>query len=354
MNDILDTIIIGGGQSALACAYFFRRTNLNYLILDDNPEPGGAWLQAWDSLSLFSPAEFSSLPGYLMPKSEHTYPTRQEVISYLKTYEERYKFPVERPVHVKDVCFNGVLFEIKTNRENYLARTVISATGILQNPYIPTYAGQETFQGLQLHSSQYKSSEQFADKKVLIIGGGNSGAQILAEVSKVAQTKWVTLREPTYLPDDVDGRVLFDLASAKYYALQKGESLPPEQYNLGSIIMMPSVIEARERGALEAHRPFDQFYEQGVVWPDGTKEIVDAVIWCTGFGYSLDHLQCLDLVRPTGKIVTDGTKATEQPGLWLVGYGGWTGFASATLIGVGRSARETVKQVQEYLQHKTG
>ncbi|MCC9134826.1 ArsO family NAD(P)H-dependent flavin-containing monooxygenase [Pontibacter silvestris] len=352
MSDILDTIIVGGGQSALACAYFFRRTNLTYLILDDNPEPGGAWLKAWDSLTLFSPPEFSNLPGYLMPKSQHKYPTREEVISYLKTYEERYKISVERPVHVMDVCFKNNLFEVKTNNQSYFARTVISATGILQKPYIPSYTGQEMFKGLQLHSSQYKNPQQLKGKKVIVIGGGNSGAQVLAEVSKIAHAKWITLREPSYLPDDVDGRVLFDLASAKYYALQKGEPLSPEQYNLGSIVMMPSVLEARERGVLHTLRPFDRFYEQGVIWPDGSKEEIDAVIWCTGFGYALDHLQCLNLVKATGKIVTNGTRATEQPGLWLVGYGGWTGFASATLIGVGRSARETVKEIQEYLQER--
>ncbi|ARS34281.1 ArsO family NAD(P)H-dependent flavin-containing monooxygenase [Pontibacter actiniarum] len=350
MQETFDTIIIGGGQSALACAYYLRRTGLSYLLLDNQPEAGGSWLKAWDSLNLFSPAEFSSLPGWLMPKTSHVYPTRAETISYLQNYEDRYKFPVQRPVQVQDVCFKEGIFELKTDKGTYYARTVISATGIVQQPYIPSYPGQDTYKGALLHSSEYRNPEQLQGKRVLVIGGGNSGAQLLAEVSKVADATWVTLREPSFLPDEVDGSVLFDIASAKYYALQKGEALDPDKYNLGSIVMVPSVIEARERGALQAVRPFDAFYEQGVIWPDGHKEAVDAVIWCTGFGYALDHLQCLGLVKASGRVVTEGTKAVERPGLWLVGYGGWTGFASATLIGVGRSAKETVKQVQAYLQ----
>lgn len=95
---MLDLIIIGGGQSALACGYYLRRTNLNYIILDEQEKCGGSWLHTWDSLTLFSPAKYSSLPGWFMPKSEHAFPTKQEVIDYLCKYEQRYKFPIKRKV----------------------------------------------------------------------------------------------------------------------------------------------------------------------------------------------------------------------------------------------------------------
>jgi len=93
-------IIIGGGQSALACAYYLRRTDLDYVLLDRQPSCGGAWQHAWDALTLFSPAEHSSLPGWWMPKSKGDYPTKAEAIDYLCRYEERYQFPIERPVEV--------------------------------------------------------------------------------------------------------------------------------------------------------------------------------------------------------------------------------------------------------------
>lgn len=333
----------------MACAYFLRRAKLDYLLLDDQPGPGASWRNYWDSLTLFSPAAFSSLPGWLMPESEREYPSRDEVVSYLTQYEARYAIPVERPVRVQEVCFKDGVFEISSDKHTYYARTVISATGTFRKPFIPAYPGAHKFKGRQLHSSDYRSPDEFIGKRVLIVGGGNSGAQILAELSKVADTTWVTLEEVTFLPDDVDGRVLFDQATAHYYAIQQGKRHGPDPFNLNSIVMVPAVKEARDRGVLRTVRPFASFSEKGVIWPDGQEEAVDTVIWCTGFGYALDHLSCLSLQDATGKIALTVTRAKQQPGLWLVGYGNWTGFASATLIGVGRSARQTVAEIQKYL-----
>ncbi|MBX0332393.1 NAD(P)/FAD-dependent oxidoreductase [Pontibacter sp. HSC-14F20] len=350
MQDIYDTVVIGGGQSALACGYYLRRAKLHYIMLDDQEAPGASWRKYWDSLTLFSPAAFSSLPGWLMPESRGAFPSREEVIDYLTRYEQRYDFPVERPVQVQEVCFREGLYEVKSVDKTYLTRTVISATGTFRKPFIPAYPGAETFRNLQLHSSAYKNPEPFRNKRVLIVGGGNSGAQILAEVSKVANTSWVTLDEVTFLPDDVDGRVLFDQASARYYAMQHGKAVNPSQFHVGNIVMVAPVKEARSRNVLHTVRPFQRFYEDGVVWSDGEQEPVDAVIWCTGFGYALDHLDRLNILDQKGKIEVEGTRAKQQEGLWLVGYGNWTGFASATLIGVGRSARQTVAEIQKYLE----
>ncbi|WP_311181691.1 hypothetical protein [Hymenobacter volaticus] len=113
--------------------------------------------------------------------------------------------------------------------------------------------------------------------------------------------------------------------------------------------MVDSVKEARGRGVLGSVRPFVRFTAAGVVWPDGREEAVDAVIWCTGFRPALSFLAELGIVQADGRVATVGTRATAQPGLWLVGYGNWTGFASATLIGVGRSARTTVEEIKEFL-----
>lgn len=185
---------------------------------------------------------------------------------------------------------------------------------------------------------------------MLIVGEGNSGAQILAEVSKVANTSWATVKDPEYLPDDVDGRVLFDVATARYKAEKEGKKFNPKDYNLGNIVMVPIVKEARERGVLKTKGSFKEFTEDGVIWEDGSKEEFDAVIWCTGFHYAMSHLKNIADLDAKGKIKTEGTKAKNTPGLWLVGYGGWTGYASATLIGVGRSARATIKEITEFLK----
>ncbi|MEX0812323.1 MAG: ArsO family NAD(P)H-dependent flavin-containing monooxygenase [Chitinophagales bacterium] len=346
---IYDIIIVGGGQSALACGYYLRRTNLKYLILDAEKKCGGAWLHTWDTLTLFSPAKHSSLPGWPMPESENHFPAREEVIDYLCAYEKRYELPVERPIKVREVVCDGSHFKIKTSGKTYLSRTVISASGTFRKPIIPEIQGRDKFEGKQLHSSEYKNQEPFEGKKVLIVGEGNSGAQILAEVSKVAETAWATHKEPEYLPDDVDGRVLFDMATAKYYAEKKGEKLDAAKYNLGNIVMVSPVKEARERGVLDSKGAFSKMDEEGVFWEDGTHEAFDAIIWCTGFGYATDYLDKIANIKDRGKIETKGTRAVNVEGLWLVGYGGWTGFASATLIGVGRSAKKTAEEIESFL-----
>ena len=350
MAEIYDLIIIGGGQSALACAYYARRTSLNYLVLDGQETCGGAWQKTWDSLSLFSPAEHASLPGWLMPKAKDKFPDKNHVINYLCAYEERYDFPIKRPVNVTNVEKESGVFRLKSSEGEFFSKSVISATGTWNAPYIPKIEGMETFRGKQIHSSQYRNTDKLEHKKVLVVGEGNSGAQILAEVSKVAHTSWATLKEPEFLPDDVDGSVLFNVATAKYKAEKEGREFNPKNYNLGDIVMLPAVKQARERGVLVSKGRLSGFTQDGVIWEDGTQQVFDIIIWCTGFHYATNHLKNIAHFDGKGKIKTEGTKAKQTEGLWLVGYGRWTGYASATLIGVGRSARATVKELTENLK----
>jgi len=344
----LDVLVIGGGQSALACAYYLRRTELSWLLLDEQEGPGGAWRHGWESLRLFSPAQWSSLPGRLMSQKTEEYPHRDEVLEYIRWYEEHYEVPVERPVRVTSVARSGDSFDIATDRGTWSARAVISATGTWANPVVPEVEGREAFEGVQLHSSRYRAPDPFRGQRVLVVGGGNSGAQIMAEVAQLADATWVTLEEPNFLPDDVDGRVLFEQSTARYRARQAGED-PGPAYTLGDIVAVPPVRAARERGDLSAVRPFTAMTTTGVVWPDGREEAVDAVVWCTGFKASLRHLNPLGVLDDEGRVATRGTRSVVEPRLWLVGYGSWTGYASATLIGVGRTARATVDEVVEAL-----
>ncbi|VVE06334.1 ArsO family NAD(P)H-dependent flavin-containing monooxygenase [Pandoraea anhela] len=349
----VDTLVIGGGQSALATAYFLRRWQVNYVVLDDQPTAGGAWQRAWPSLHLFSPAQWSSLPGWPMRGGERHYPSRDEVVAYLREYESRYEVPVIRPVSVTRVVVQDGGLRVCTDQGDWLARTVISATGSWRSPYLPPYPGQTLFRGRQLHSAAYDGDDAVRGKRVLVVGGGNSGAQIFAEVAGVSDAKWVTLAPPSFLPDDVDGRVLFERATARWQAVQRGLPDPYPDNGLGHIVMVPSVMAARERGALQTVRPFVRFVEDGVIWEDGTFSAVDVVIWCTGFRPALGHLRSLPIVQDDGRIRVSGTRSIDEPRLWLVGYGEWTGYASATLIGVMRSARATAQEVIAYLNEAT-
>ncbi|WP_158046780.1 ArsO family NAD(P)H-dependent flavin-containing monooxygenase [Skermanella pratensis] len=345
-----DVVVIGGGQSGLAVGYFLRRTGLSFVILDGEDGAGGAWRHGWESLRLFSPAQWSSLPGWPMPPAEEEYPRRGHVIEYLTRYEARYGFPIVRPVTVETVVQAGERLLVRTDRGDWRARAVVSATGTWRRPFVPDYPGRREFKGRQVHSAEYRSPDDFAGQTVLIVGGGNSGAQILAEVSKVARTLWVTIEPPSFLPDDVDGRVLFDRATERWRAGQEGRTAETPRGGLGDIVMVPPVREARSRGVLTSVRPFVRFTETGVVWDDGTGTQADAVIWCTGFAPALDPLRGLGVVEEDGRVRVDGTRSTAESRLWLVGYGEWTGTASATLIGVMRTARETAKQIEATLE----
>jgi cation diffusion facilitator CzcD-associated flavoprotein CzcO len=342
-----DVIVIGGGQSGLAMGYYLRRSGLSYIILDNQKESGGAWLHTWKSLRLFSPAQWSSLPGMIMTGGSEHYPTRDVTIEYLKSYETKYNLPVKRKVDVFNVLKVDEEFQLQTSEGILLAKAVVSATGSFNNPIIPAIKGIQNFKGQILHSSQYESPSPFENKRVAIVGEGNSGAQILAEVSNINETIWITQKEPRFLPDHIDGRFLFDAATQMYEAQKVGKQYKPP--SLGDIVMVDSVKDARSRKVLNSLRPFDHFTNHSIVWKDGHEEKIDVVIFCTGFKPALTHLKSLDVVNQDGKADTEGTRSKKVDGLWLVGYGNWTGFASATLIGVGRSAKATVEEIVNYL-----
>ncbi len=236
------------------------------------------------------------------------------------------------------------------------ARTVVSATGTWDRPFWPHYPGMREFAGRQLHASDYRTPDQLAGQRVVVVGGGNSAAQVLAEVSVVADTTWVTARPPRFLPDDVDGRVLFARARARLAALAEGRDPgdpgapgdPGDPGDLGDIVMVASVKQARDRGALRARPMFSRLTATGVAWTDGTEQECDVVVWCTGFRPALGHLRDLGLRTVGGHVRVggrSGTQALDEPRLFLVGYGDWTGPASATLAGVAPSARATAEAI---------
>jgi len=345
-------VVIGAGQAGLSAGYYLRRAGLtaevDYVILDAGTAPGGAWQHGWDSLRLFSPSEYSSLSGRPMPTWRDGFPPARHVQDYLTDYEQRYDLPVHRPVTVSAVrrADDGPnRYRLDTDAGTVHADAVISATGTWTRPFWPAYPDQSDFRGRQLHTVDYRSPGVFTGQHVVVVGGGNSAAQLLAEISTVATTTWVTPRPPRLLPDDVDGRVLFDVATARAAALARGEHDGGGVGGLGDVVMVPAVRQARDRGVLHAQPPFERLTHDAVVWADGRRQRADAVIWCTGFRPALSHLAPLGLIRENGHPTTHGTEAVDAPGVHLLGYGDWTGPASATLIGVGRSARAAVEDL---------
>ncbi|MEV6757119.1 ArsO family NAD(P)H-dependent flavin-containing monooxygenase [Streptomyces sp. NPDC051214] len=350
MTYTVDVVVIGGGQAGLAAGYHLRRLGLDFVILEAQTEAGGAWRHAWDSLHLFSPAAYSSLPGRPMPgQPGEVYPDAAHVVGYLSDYERRYDLPVHRPVRVKAVHREGDALRVESDAGSWQAQAVISATGTWWRPFIPAVPGRAAFHGQQLHTVAYRSPRDFTGRRVIVVGGGNSGAQIAADLAHDSDLTWVTQRPARFLADDIDGRALFDVATARRRALDSGQSDTGGVASLGDIVAVPPVRAAREAGLLKAQPMFTRLTPDGVEWADGTRAQADAVIWCTGFRPALSHLAPLGLRGPRGHIPTHGTQAADEPRLHLLGYGDWTGPASATLIGVGRPARDAARQIARLL-----
>lgn len=349
-SHITQVVVVGGGQAGLAAGYHLRRLGIDFVILDAQDRPGGAWQYAWDSLRLFSPAGYSSLPGRLMPSQQgETYPDAAHVLAYLTDYEQRYDLPVVRPVRVRTVHRDGGLLRVDTDSGTWHAQAVVSATGTWWRPFVPATPGREVFRGRQLHTVDYRTPKDFAGQRVTVVGGGNSGAQIAADLADYTDLTWVTKRPPRFLADDIDGRALFDVATARRRALDSGQTDTGGVASLGDIVTVPPVRDARDRGLLKASPMFAHLTANGPVWADGTSEAADAVIWSTGFRPALSHLAPLGLRDHRGHIPTHGTRAAAEPRLHLLGYGDWTGPAAATLIGVGRPARDAAREIAELL-----
>ncbi|MGW5433253.1 ArsO family NAD(P)H-dependent flavin-containing monooxygenase [Streptomyces sp. NPDC004059] len=351
MTQTPQVVVIGGGQAGLAAGYHLRRFGIDFVILDAQTTPGGAWQHTWDSLRLFSPAAYSSLPGRLMPpQTGATYPDAQHVVEYLADYEKRYELPVERAVRVHGVHRDGHHLRVETDSGTWHARAVISATGTWWRPFLPAVPGRGDFGGRQLHTVKYRRPQEFSGGRVIVVGGGNSGAQIAADLAYDTELTWVTQRPPRFLAADIDGRALFDAATARRRALDEGRTDTGGVASLGDIVAVPPVREARDRGLLKANPMFTRLVPGGVEWADGTRAEADAIIWCTGFRPALSHLAPLQLRGRRGHIATSGTRAVDEPRLHLLGYGDWTGPASATLIGVGRPAREAARDMADLLK----
>lgn len=373
-----DVLVIGGGQAGLSAAYFLHRFGLEdrYQLIDHAPGPGGAWQFRWPTLTLAGANGVHDLPGYGLTDALGVecdeYPAATAVPDYFAKYEARFGLRVHRPIHVRAVRrttlpdgTEGFATTVRTGASDtetrtITSRTIINATGTWDRPFIPYIPGAADFRGRQLHTHDYVGPEEFAGKRVLVVGAGISAVQLLIEIARNApgvQTFWCSRTEPVFTDrpfSPAQGREAVARVERRVRA-----GLPPRSVVSVTGLARTPTIAAAERDGLMQWRPmFTRITETGVCWDCGSPDSsdtadldVDVIFWNTGFRSALDHLAPLSLRAPGGGIVMTGrltTAVAADRRIQLLGYG-----PSASTIGANRAGREAAREVAEILDEKS-
>ncbi|WP_147135941.1 NAD(P)-binding domain-containing protein [Stackebrandtia albiflava] len=352
MNRDVDVVVVGAGQAGLSAAYFLRKAGLvpdeDFVVLDRYNGPGGAWRHRWPSLTFTTVHGIHQLPGMAVPEPDPAESVAPVVSAYFGEYERRFALPVHRPVDVREVrdLPDGRLV-VTTDDGEWRTRALVNATGTWEKPFWPYYPGQERFSGRQLHTADYRDREEFRDRRVLVVGGGASGIQLLMEIAEVAsRTYWVTRREPVFVDRPFDRDWGREVVARVADRVSRG--LPPESVvKATGYRLTPQIEAARRDGPLRRLPMFDRIEPTGVRWRDGRFAEVDVILWATGFRAALDHLAPLRLRGPGGGIVMDGTRVAADPRIHLVGYG-----PSASTIGANRAGRDAVRELRRFLARR--
>jgi thioredoxin reductase len=344
-----DVVVIGAGQAGLSAAYGLRRAGLEpgagFVVLDGEDGPGGAWRHRWPTLRVDAAHRINDLPGLPFAPGDPTRPAAEVVPAYFDAYEREFDLQVRRPVHVTAVRDQAPDLVVETDAGAWTTRALISATGTWTRPFRPRYPGQDAFRGRQLHTADYRSPDEFAGLRVVVVGGGTSAVQLLMEIATVAAaTTWVTRRAPDFRdgPFDEDaGRTAVARVEERVRA-----GLPPQSVvGVTGLMLTPQVRAAQESGVLHRLPMFERITADGVSWADGTTVAADVILWATGWRAALGHLTPLGLRGPGGGIAVDGTRVRSDPRVHLVGYG-----PSASTIGANRAGRAAAREVVSLLR----
>jgi len=347
----LGTVVIGGSQAGLAVGYFLKQRDLPFVILDENDRIGDAWRTRWDSLRLFTPGRYNGLPGMPFPRSAWTYPTKDETADYLEAYARAFEIPVQTGVKVDRLAKTGDRFEVRSGQHTLVAENVVVATGAFNNPRVPSFARELDKSIVQLHSKQYRSPSQIQKGAVLVVGAGNSGAEIAIELARHHDT-WLSGPDTGQEPARAGSRLDHLLTPMMWFVATRltvktalGRKLrdhfldPPRGIPLGRVRrrdFAPAGIKRvpRTRGVKNGYPLLE----------DGTVLTVSNVIWCTGFR---PDYHWIDLSLPThnGLPIHDRGIVGSCPGLYFMGLLFLYSLSSALVGGVGRDAEHIVDHI---------
>ena len=329
-DDTVDVIVVGAGQAGLAIGWYLARLGLRFQVLEASAELGRSWRSRWDSLTLFTPAQYDALPGMPFPAPADTYPTKEPVADYLRAYADAFRLPVRLNSRVTSLSRSGDGFEVRTADETFSARRVVVATGPFQVPFVPPAAGGLDSAVTQLHSADYRNPQALPDGPVLVVGGGNSGLQIAEELSASRRVDVSIGTSPPMLPQRLAGRDLF------WWLTRLGLMRVPAESRLGRRVQARGefVIGTSRRQLKRAGVTFRPRLVgadgRTVRFADGSTLDVGVVVWATGYRSDYSWISVPGVVR-NGR-VAHRRGVSDVPGLYFLGLS-WQHTRGSALLG---------------------
>ncbi len=343
---MIDTIVIGAGQAGLAAGYYLKQCKQEFLILDKGWEIGESWINRYDSLVLFTPRMYDSLPGLSLEGDQHGFPTKMEIVDYLRQYANKYNFPIKFQTEVVSIQLEENIFTIKTNQGIYQSRNLIIATGAFQSPRIPSFSKKLSHHVNQLHSSHYRNPSQLIEGNVLIVGGGNSGAQIAVELSKITDTYLAVSQMPSYLPLVIKKKSIFwwfdQLGILK---ATSNSFIGKAIQKKGDLIFGYELKEAIKRKEVAIKPKAIDGIDNHITFDDQSSLKVQNIIWATGFEAIYPWLKIKEVFNEKGAIVHN-RGVTNVQGLYFIGLPWQHRRGSSLLQGVGHDAAYIVEHLK--------
>ena len=329
--EYVDVLVIGAGQAGLAVGWHLREQGItSFLLLDAGPEVGHMWRSRWDSLRLFTPAEYDALPGTPFPAPAGTYPTKDEVADYLRGYAAAFELPVRLNTRVTRLTKTGDTFHADTSTGPITAGQVVIATGPFQTPAVPTLARHLAADVVQLHSADYRNPDQLPEGPVLVVGAGNSGLQIAAELAATRPVTVAVGTRPPMLPQRLFGRDLFWWLSRLGLITKTADSRLARRLQKKGDLVIGTRWRDLARLGIQVRPRLDDVDLSTAMFADGTVTTVAAVVWATGYRSDYSWLDIPGAVDDDK--VANVRGITAIPGLSVLGLP-WLHTRGSALLG---------------------
>jgi len=343
MAERVRTVVVGGGQAGLAVGYHLADLGQPFVILEAGDAVGKTWRARWDSLKLFTPSQYSSLPGFRFPSGDDMYPSKDDVARYLERYAERFRLPVRLNAPVTSVQRWSDGFSVTTPSETFIADHVVVATGPFQRPFRPHLPGALSPGVFQIHSASYRKPDDLPPGDVLVVGGGNSGFQIADELSRTRKVYLSRGRKMLHLPQRFLGKDLFWWLTKSRMMGVSAESRTGRFFqSFHDAVVGTRVADLRKSGVDLLPRVVAGEGER-VRLADDRSLPVRNVLWATGYSRRYDWLG-LPVLDPAG-LPVHSRGVTSVPGLYFIGLP-WQHTAGSALLGfVGADALFIAQQI---------